>query len=167
HALAGIPFRGSPPWMWDQVQTLGHVHFDAVPSPGDIAFFDDTYDRNGDRQRNDPKSHVAIVLSADAATGDILLAHGGSTHGRALFHMNLRRPSDPDANSGIRRPSASDRPGVPRLAGELFTGFGRVGSGAVTGSRPARTPCSPSPCSPPCSACGSPSSPTAPISPSS
>jgi peptidoglycan DL-endopeptidase CwlO len=124
--LAGLPLAGSPPWMWDRAVAAGAVHQRPLPSPGDIAFFDDTYDRDGNGRRDDPKSHVAVVLSVDAASGDLRLAHGGATSGRATFRMNLAHPHDPSRNSGLRRPNRRDDPDVPRLAGELWAGFATV-----------------------------------------
>ena len=42
------------------------VHHRKVPRPGDLAFFDDTYDANHDGRTNDPLTHVAVVLSVAA-----------------------------------------------------------------------------------------------------
>lgn len=121
----GLPIGGSPRWMWDRAIAAGALHRDSVPRAGDIAFFDDTYDRNHNGRRDDPLTHVAVVLSADPESGDIVLAHGGASHGRELLRMNLLHPSDPGRNDGLRRPTA--RPtGGPVLAGELCVGFATV-----------------------------------------
>lgn len=121
----GVPLAGSPRWMWDRAAAAGALHFRPLPSPGDIVFFDDTYDKDRDGLRDDPLTHVALVLTVDPVSGDVLMAHGGATSGRAFLRMNLLHPSDPVRNDGLRRPSA--RPaGGPVLAGELFVGFASV-----------------------------------------
>lgn len=93
------------------------------PRPGDLAFFDDTYDRNGDGRANDPFTHVALVESVDGAA--VVLLHRGG-RGVERIRMNLERPSDPDANDPVRARRTGDAPGTRVLAGELFTAFGEL-----------------------------------------
>ena len=118
----GLPIHGNAITFWTAAKQTGTLHHHKLPNVGDIAFFDGTYDRNHDGKQNDPLTHVAIVLSVDRDTGDILLAHGGYGGERALFHMNLLQPVDrTDAdgtviNDSMRRP----KPGVP--AGMKYLG---------------------------------------------
>ncbi len=121
----GVPIAGSPRWMWDRAAAAGALHFRTVPSPGDIVFFDDTYDKNHNGLRDDPLTHVALVLTVDAVSGDVLMAHGGATGGRTFLRMNLLHPTDDDRNDGLRRPGLKPL-GGPVLAGELFVGFASV-----------------------------------------
>lgn len=86
-----------------------------VPAPGDLAFFEETYDRNRDGQRNDGLTHVAVVESVDA-DGTVTFVHRGGS-GVARAKLNLHRPLDPKANDWLR-PARRGQPG--QLAGELF-----------------------------------------------
>jgi hypothetical protein len=137
-ARAGITLSGSTASLWELAREMGAIHHRKLPEPGDIAFFDDTYDRNHDGRVNDELSHVAVVLEVHA-DGDILLAHGGTSHGRTTLHMNLKRPSErTDAKTGdvlndyLRRQSSSDPGGAKYLSGELWRGFATFS----TSSRP-------------------------------
>jgi hypothetical protein len=93
------------------------------PRPGDLAFFHDTYDRDRDGRANDAYTHVALVEEVKGAV--VLLLHRGS-RGIERVRMDLRRPSDPEANDPVRHARAGDPPGLRRLAGELFAGYGTV-----------------------------------------
>ncbi|HMV66227.1 MAG TPA: CHAP domain-containing protein, partial [Myxococcota bacterium] len=99
--------------------------------PGDLAFFDDTYDRDGDGRTNDPLTHVGVVLSVDAA-GTIVVAHGGTSRGRTTLRMNLLHPHDAaDAhgdtiNDPLRARRSGDPAGTRYLAAELWRGFATV-----------------------------------------
>lgn len=128
---AGVTLRGAPEDLWSRALALGAAHTRDRPRPGDIAFFDNTFDRDHDGRVDDPLTHVAVVLSVDAA-GTILLAHGGSSRGRSTFVMNLSAPGlvRDDAghklNDNLRPPRSSDPPGTRYLASELFHGFATV-----------------------------------------
>lgn len=125
----GVPLHGNAITFWTAAKQAGTLHHHKLPNVGDIAFFDGTYDRNHDGKQNDPLTHVAIVLSVDDKTGDILLAHGGYGGERALFHMNLEHPDvhRDDAgvviNDSMRRPKTGDPAGMKYLGSELWSGF--------------------------------------------
>jgi cell wall-associated NlpC family hydrolase len=97
---------------------------------GDVVFFDNSYDRNGNRLLDDPLTHVGIVEDV-LADGTALVLHA-TNHGVVREPMNLRRPhaiKDPrgqQINAALRRRSAFDSPRTPHLMSELFAGFGRV-----------------------------------------
>src|SRR5687768_6377255 len=46
-ASAGCAFKGSSAMLFEQAKERRVLHRRRRPSPGDVAFFDDTYDRNG------------------------------------------------------------------------------------------------------------------------
>ncbi len=127
-ASAGCRFEGSSLDLFEQAKTLRVLHRKRMPSPGDVAFFDDTYDANRNGRVDDPLSHVAVVEEVDKA-GTITLVHVGSK-GVTRFLMNLRRPEDRhDAagnliNSYIRSKRGGDTPRTRYLAGELWVAFG-------------------------------------------
>jgi cell wall-associated NlpC family hydrolase len=97
---------------------------------GDLVFFDNSYDRNGNRVLDDLLTHVGIVEDV-LADGTALVLHA-TNHGVVREPMNLRRPhtiSDArgqQINAALRRRSAFDSPRTPHLMSELFAGFGRV-----------------------------------------
>ncbi len=127
HHRAGIPLEGSTRSLWALAERGGWLH-DGPPLPGDVAFFDDTYDRNRNGRRDDPLTHVAVVLEV-GEDGQILLAHGGTSKGRTLLHMNLRYPHVHRSGDGtlrndwLRARTRGDD--GPRLAAELFRGWAR------------------------------------------
>jgi cell wall-associated NlpC family hydrolase len=127
-AAAGRPLSGSSASMFEEARALGVLHRRLTPSVGDVAFFDDTYDRNRNGKLDDPLSHVAIVTTVEG-NGTIGMVHLGG-QGVTRLRMNLREPHvgrAPDGsvyNDLLRRRSSSDRSGTRYLAGELWVGFG-------------------------------------------
>jgi hypothetical protein len=65
------------------------------PLPGDIIFWDNTYDRNEDGKWNDPLTHTGIVLSV-SDSGQIEYVHANYRKGIVIEYMNL---IDPDTNT--------------------------------------------------------------------
>ena len=94
------------------------------PAPGDIVFFDNTFDENGDRRWNDPLTHTAVVMAV-AADGTISYLHNHIRHGLTIEQMNLRHPNSPELNAPLRQ-KGSPRDGSGRyLASHLVRGYGR------------------------------------------
>lgn len=97
------------------------------PAPGDLVFWHDTHDRNGNGRRDDRFTHVGIVEYV--AGGTVVFLHRGAK-GVARGAMSPERPGERSAdgvllNSPIRFPSRRAR-GGPVLAGALFAGYGRL-----------------------------------------
>lgn len=128
YAKAGLDYEGSSADLYATARAGGLLGKGKTPRVGDVAFFDDTYDRNKNGRRDDPLSHVAIVESIDAA-GTITLVHHGSK-GIVRIRMNLKRPHDRTDASGavindyLRAAKDSDR--GPVLTAELFRAFGSL-----------------------------------------
>lgn len=119
YAAGGQSLSGSSKSLYAEAAESGVLHTDKLPHPGDIAFFDNSYDRNRNGRRDDELTHVAVVESV-AEDGTITLVHLGSgTVSR--IQMNLLRPDDSSVNSYLR--ARSDLDGGPRLTGELWRGF--------------------------------------------
>jgi peptidoglycan DL-endopeptidase CwlO len=92
------------------------------PRPGDLAFFDDTYDRNRDGRRGDRFTHVALVEAVD---GDaVTLLHRGGKVER--IRLDLAHPDDPARNDAVRLRRKTDVAGTRYLSGELLTAFGQL-----------------------------------------
>ncbi|MBX5480604.1 MAG: C40 family peptidase [Myxococcaceae bacterium] len=108
------------------------------PRPGDLIFFRDTWDRNGDGQRNDGLTHVATVEKVDR-DGTVTFIHrsgqGVNRMRMNLHHRHQRTLAGRTINDYLRRP---DGTGGPRLTGELFAGYASVNAFARQTPRQAR-----------------------------
>lgn len=108
---------------------------EALPLPGDLVFFHDTYDRNGDGLPDDPLTHVGVV-ERTGSDGTVTFLHRGA-RGVARGVMSLRHPADERGPAGERwnsrlRPARRDDPPRTRyLAGELFAAFGRFDAARI------------------------------------
>ena len=65
------------------------------PAPGDIIFWDNTYDRNDDGSANDTLTHTGIVVSTDE-DGTVVYYHHNYRRGIVLERMNI---ADPDIHT--------------------------------------------------------------------
>jgi hypothetical protein len=99
------------------------------PAPGDLVFFDDTWDRNGNGRRDDPLTHLGVVEWVDPE-GTVTFLHRGG-RGVARGHLDLgwseraRAADGRELNTALRvRKGPGDD--APALAGQLFVGFGRI-----------------------------------------
>lgn len=133
YAEAGRPVRGS-------VQTMFHragpelVHRRAIPVPGDVVFFRDTYDRNGNRLVPDELTHIGIVVAVDPRDGstDIVHVAGWTARQITTTRLNLQQPDrhrDEESqviNSYLRVRKPTDARGTPYLAGQLWVAFGSL-----------------------------------------
>lgn len=125
YAAGGHDIGGSSADMWERARDAGVLHRRKSPEVGDLAFFDDTYDKNRNGRRDDPLTHVAVV-EAIADDGTIVLVHYGSK-GVARITMDLRQPDVHIDEQGILRNSYVRAAGKgKRLAGELFRDFGSL-----------------------------------------
>jgi len=134
---AGWALQGNTRSLWALAEKMHTTNHRKIPAVGDLAFFDNTYDRNRNGKLDDELTHVAVVIGVED-DGTILLAHAGTSAGRTLLHMNLEHPdeaTDADGkvlNDWLRRKRASDRPGTPHRAGECWHGFATMDPPAPT-----------------------------------
>jgi len=99
------------------------------PAPGDLVFFDDTWDRNGNGRRDDPLTHLGVVEWVDAE-GTVTFLHRGG-RGVSRGHLDLTWPERARATDGRElntplRVRKGPGDGAPAMAGQLFVGFGRI-----------------------------------------
>ena len=113
------------------IERRGGIHDEDIPEPGDLVFFSDTYDRNGNGRLDDDFTHVGMVESV-SDDGTIYFLHyiGGAVR---IGRMNLLRAhvhADTETgsilNDYLRRRRRGDSAKVKYLASELWTGFGRI-----------------------------------------
>jgi hypothetical protein len=99
------------------------------PAPGDLVFFDDTWDRNGNGRRDDALTHLGVVEWVEV-DGTVRFLHRGS-RGVARGFLSPSQPGEARGRDGRplntalrQRPGPDD--GGPSLAGQLFAGYGRI-----------------------------------------
>jgi hypothetical protein len=102
-----------------------------APQPGDIIFWDNTYDQNEDGRWNDTFTHTGMVVQA-SEWGTIDYVHHNYRKGIVLERMNLKEPDVHEKeidgsmviiNSPMRMRSSPKGPGW--LASHLYRDFGR------------------------------------------
>lgn len=139
YAKAGLPLTsgdGAPSTkaLYELVRRSGSLRRHD-PLPGDLVFFDNTWDQNGNGRVDDPLSHVGVVETVDA-DGTVRFIH---RIGRKIvrWRMNLAWPSQRADSKGntlnhYLRAAGGGQP--PKTTGELFVAFGsfsprRLGEG--------------------------------------
>jgi hypothetical protein len=127
---AGLPLKGNVRTLYAEMAERGWLHDAPLPQPGDIVFFDNTYDSNRNGRQDDLLSHIAVVVEVDD-DGTVQMVHHASKGIRPLT-MNLLHPSARRAPDGKVWNSHLGRPGYARegqvLAGELFHRFASPGA---------------------------------------
>jgi len=112
----------------EHLRRHGHLHAGPRPRRGDLVFFDDTWDFNGDGRANDPLTHVGLVERVGRDGTIIFISR--VARGIERYRLNLHHPGvHRDAagrllNVYLRRRRPRDRADVHYLAGELWSGFG-------------------------------------------
>lgn len=123
--------NGGVPRIFYTYKGENRVSFSKRPGPGDIVFFDNTWDANGDARWNDPMTHVGIVEDVDP-DGTVSVIHHCSS-GIKRYKLNLEKPtiyqdeSGKVLNSFIRRQSANDPKGTSYVMGSYWAGFATPG----------------------------------------
>lgn len=109
----------------------GRLHQGPVVNPGDLVFFDNTWDRNGDGVVNDPLTHVGVVERVEKDGTVFFISRVAGAVQR--YRMNLAFPHLHQAEDGrivndYMRRNAGGSHGRGSLTGELFAFFGtRIG----------------------------------------
>jgi len=101
------------------------LYLPARPVPGDLLFWDNTYDKNSDGRQNDELTHVGMVVSVNRE-GTVEYIHHNYRKGIVLASMNLLDPDNLAVNSPMRMKSSE--PGhAPRwLSSHLLRDAGRA-----------------------------------------
>jgi hypothetical protein len=104
----------------------------AYPVPGDLIFWDNTLDENGDGLWNDPLTHVGMAVLTEQ-DGTVSYIHHNVRRGIVIEKMNLFRPDAQELMDWgrmkiINSPMRLAKAGVPHpplwLAGQLFRVLG-------------------------------------------
>jgi hypothetical protein len=114
--------------IYDHISRHGRLHQGPAVRPGDLVFFDNTWDYNRDGIINDPLTHVGIVERQEPNGTVIFISRVAGAIER--YHMNLGLPHLHKTAEGrilndyIRRREPDDPFDAAYLSGELFAGFG-------------------------------------------
>jgi hypothetical protein len=103
--------------IWYAARERGALR-EGPPSPGDLVFFRETYDRNRDGRRDDGLTHVGVVESLEP-DGTVVFVHR-TGHGVDRSRVNPRRPLDRSVNDWLR---VRSKMAPAALTGELFAGY--------------------------------------------
>jgi hypothetical protein len=106
----------------------GLVYASSFPVPGDIIFWDNTWDANGNKVADDELTHLGLVVASDP-DGSISYLHYHYRLGPTVEAMNLLQPDLDVAKDGSRINAAlrmrGSPPGPGSNAAQLFRAFGR------------------------------------------
>ncbi len=116
--------------IYNHVRQHGVLHQEADVRPGDLIFFDNTWDFNGDGKMNDPLTHVGIVEHLDPDGTVVFISRVADAIARYrinLSHPHVHKNADGRVlNDYIRRKHSTDHGNLARLTGELFSSFGNL-----------------------------------------
>ncbi|MBS0151806.1 MAG: hypothetical protein JSR31_12770 [Nitrospira sp.] len=116
--------------IYTHVVEHGRIHYGPTVHPGDLVFFHNTWDFNGDGLPNDPLTHIGVVEKVES-DGTVLFVSSLS-RGIQRYRMNLRHPDIHKTADGrvfndfLRRRGGGDGTGTQYLAGQLFAAFGTL-----------------------------------------
>jgi len=116
--------------IYGHVVRHGRIHYGPSVHPGDLVFFHNSWDFNGDGRLNDPLTHVGVVerVEHDGTVIFVSRVSGGIQR----YRMNLQQPTMHRTGDGrvlndyMRRKSVWDSDETPSLTGELFAAFGTL-----------------------------------------
>ncbi len=114
--------------IYNHIRKHGRLHRGPIVQAGDLVFFDNTWDFNGDGLVNDPLTHVGIVeqVEQDGTIVFISRVAGAIERYRMnVAHPHIHRTADGRLlNDYMRRKHWRDGAHTAYLTGELFAAFG-------------------------------------------
>ncbi len=119
--------------FYKSLKNKNGVYKTKYPKPGDVIFWDNTWDRNSNgRFGDDPLTHVGLVTKVED-DGTIHYIHDNYIYGIVVEQMNLYRPKEVRDENGkvinsalYMNSSESKNMTHPWLSGDLFREFGGV-----------------------------------------
>lgn len=119
--------------IYAHMRQHGTLHQGPDVHPGDLVFFDNTWDFNGDGKLNDPLTHIGVVERVDPDGTVVFISRVADAIER--YRMNLALPHVHKTADGrvlndyMRRKLPTDPDDMGHLTGELFAFYGtRLGS---------------------------------------
>ena len=123
----GDPYANGVQIIHSHIEQQGIFHQGPITRPGDLVFFNNTWDYNGDGKVNDPLTHVGIVERQESDGTVVFISRVAGAVER--YRMNLGLPHVHKTTSGrilndyLRRKDVTDGSNTRYLAGELFAQF--------------------------------------------
>jgi hypothetical protein len=114
--------------IYNHVRRHGRLHKGPKAHPGDLVFFNNTWDSNDDGRVNDPITHVGVVERVEQDGTVVFISRVSRAIER--YRMNLTKPHKHKSRNGrllndfMRRKRRSDPDNTRYLTGQLFAGFG-------------------------------------------
>jgi len=114
--------------IYDHVLAHGKIHRGPTVQAGDLVFFDNTWDADGDGVDNDSLTHVGLVEKVESDGTIVFVSRVSEAIER--YRMNLTYPQTPRHADGrilndyLRRKWWSDQQHTRYLTGVLFAAFG-------------------------------------------
>jgi len=114
--------------LYETLRSDGLLYSVRYPEPGDLVFWDNTWDANGNKLADDELTHVGVVMSVEA-DGSIRYLHYNYSKGTVIERMNLVLPGDELydeeglLNSPLRMRGSPEGPGSG--SAQLFRVFGK------------------------------------------
>jgi hypothetical protein len=116
--------------IYRHIRRYGRLHHGPTVHPGDLVFFHNTWDFNGDGRLNDLLTHIGVVegVQPDGTVVFVSRVSGGIQR----YRMNLRYPDIHKTSDGrilndyLRRKGFRDHEETPYLSGQLFASFGTL-----------------------------------------
>lgn len=142
YSAAGIPMDGTVAELYDLALGRDAIHHHPIPRIGDLAFFDNTHDRNRNGIWDDERTHIGVVIDVEP-DGTAVVAHRGSE--RRTVRMNLLHPMTEEDDDGreinghLRRYGSDDTWSL-YLASQLWTAFATVDPTVPWWGRSAKRP---------------------------
>jgi len=96
-----------------------------LPSPGDIIFWDNTWDANENGLADDTHTHVGMVVTMEKETGAGTYLHYNYAKGIVIEDINLLDRDNPATNSPLRMKSLPKVDGYRYLSSQLVRDLGR------------------------------------------
>lgn len=116
--------------IYGHVRKHGRVHRGPGVRPGDLVFFDNTWDLNQDGRLNDSLTHVGVVELVESDGTVVFISRVANAIER--YRMNLRFPNVSQTSDGrrlndyLRRKESGDVARTGYLTGQLFVAFGTL-----------------------------------------
>ncbi len=114
--------------IYNHILKNGRLHHGPVVHGGDLVFFDNTWDFNGDGLVNDPLTHVGIVEQVEYDGTIVFISRVAGSIERYrmnVAHPHIHRTADGRLlNDYMRRKHWQDGEHTAYLTGELFAAFG-------------------------------------------
>lgn len=95
------------------------------PAPGDIIFWNDSWDANGNGRADDPLTHVGMIVSMDQMTGQGTYMHHNYSKGIEIVNINFVDRDNYSVNSPMRMKSLPRVEGYKFMASQLMQDLAR------------------------------------------